>query len=259
MLFAPTATVVKKSGSNDALTTKDRLFVGAASPRISGTSAMPRSILACAGITTARGAPSAAAALYLRSAGGPRSDFPEQTYFVWDKVVPRLGLVYDLSGNGKTVVKVNYGLYPFDPGISLGGNGNPNQLQKSVTYSWTDNKACPGCVANDRIYQPGEEGGQTASSLANNIKIDPNLKQPTSTQATVISSGSWPKASPRAAVSCTTRSTIRFRPSSRTARRARIPHRSPSSIPAHNGRGAESDSTAFRTARSAISRTRRSS
>ncbi|HYU77457.1 MAG TPA: TonB-dependent receptor [Vicinamibacterales bacterium] len=116
----------------------------------------------------------------------PELTFPEQDYFTWNKVVPRIGGTYDLAGNGKTVVKVNYSLFAFNPGISLGGFANKNQLQKTVTYAWADNRVCPGCIAGDGIYQPGEAGNLLASSLSNSIQIDPNLKQPTSTQATAF-------------------------------------------------------------------------
>jgi carboxypeptidase family protein len=110
---------------------------------------------------------------------------PKQTYFTWNKVVPRLGLSYDLTGNGKTVVKVNYGRYAFNPGPGIAASANPNQAVKSITYTWTDTKVCPACVPNDGKYQPGEEGAQTASALNGNIRIDPNLFQPMSTQTTV--------------------------------------------------------------------------
>lgn len=116
----------------------------------------------------------------------PEATFPEQHYFTWNMIVPRLGVTYDLSGSGKTVVKFNYSLFAFNPGISLGGLANKNQLQKTVTYAWSDSRPCPGCIAGDGIYQPGEEGNLLASGLANNIQIDPNLKQPTSTQATAF-------------------------------------------------------------------------
>jgi Carboxypeptidase regulatory-like domain len=110
--------------------------------------------------------------------------FGEQTYATWNKIVPRLGMTYDLMGDGKTVVKVNYGLFGFNPGVGVSANGNPNQATKSVTYSWKDAGGCAGCIAGDGIYQAGEEGGITANSLSNAVSVDPGLFQPTSTQAT---------------------------------------------------------------------------
>jgi Carboxypeptidase regulatory-like domain len=116
----------------------------------------------------------------------PAQTFAEQHYVKWDSFVPRLGMTYDLFGTGKTVLKVNYGLYRFNPGVGVAASANPNQSTKSITYAWTDNKPCAGCIANDRVYQPGEEGNQTASALAGTISVDPNIAQPYSNQATAF-------------------------------------------------------------------------
>jgi len=110
--------------------------------------------------------------------------FPETHYTKWNGVVPRLGLSYDLLGTGKTVLKANWGLYKFNPGVTLASDANPNQAEKIITYQWLDNTVCPGCIPGDRIYQPGEQGNVTASALAGVITVDPNIKQPSSTQAT---------------------------------------------------------------------------
>ncbi|HYU77458.1 MAG TPA: carboxypeptidase regulatory-like domain-containing protein [Vicinamibacterales bacterium] len=186
VLYAPTAKFTDRKHHNEHLTTQDRLNV--ASAYIADQWAFGRATMNL-GVRYDRYRAYSPEQIQLPYSFGPlvveEKTFAPVTYFTWNKIVPRLGLIYDLSGNGKTVVKLNYGLYAFDPGISLGGNANPNQLIKSVTYTWADNKACAGCIANDGIYQPGEEGNQTASSLANNIKIDQNLKQPTSKQTTV--------------------------------------------------------------------------
>jgi hypothetical protein len=112
------------------------------------------------------------------------TNFCEKHYLKWDSVVPRLGLSYDLLGTGKTVLKVNYGMYRFNPGVGVAASANPNQATKSITYQWLDNKVCPGCIPGDKTYQPGEEGQQTAQALAGNITVDPNIKQPLSHQAT---------------------------------------------------------------------------
>jgi len=110
--------------------------------------------------------------------------FCEQHYVKWDAIAPRIGIAYDIFGTGKTVAKVNYGFYRFNPGVGVADNANPNQKVKSVTYSWNDTKVCPTCIPGDGIYQPGEEGNQIASALAGNITVDPNLKQPYSNQIT---------------------------------------------------------------------------
>jgi len=111
--------------------------------------------------------------------------FPEQHYLVWNSFVPRLGVSYDLTGDGKTVLKANYGLYRFNPGVGVAANANTNQAVKSLTYSWTDTKVCATCKPGDGLYEPGEETALTSSALAGTISVDPAIKQPYSTQATL--------------------------------------------------------------------------
>ena len=110
--------------------------------------------------------------------------FPAQHYVKWGSFVPRIGMTYDLSGTGTTVLKANYGMYRFNPGVGVAASANSNQATKSLTYQWLDNKVCAGCIPGDKIYQPGEEGTLTASALAGAITVDPNIKQPLSHQAT---------------------------------------------------------------------------
>jgi hypothetical protein len=112
------------------------------------------------------------------------NSFPEQHYVKWGSFVPRIGATYDLFGTGKTVLKANYGMYRFNPGVGLASDANPNQVVKSLTYQWLDNKVCPGCIPGDKTYQAGEEGTLLASALAGAITVDPNITQPLSHQAT---------------------------------------------------------------------------
>jgi hypothetical protein len=48
----------------------------------------------------------------------PARTSPENHLFSWNLFAPRVGMVYDLSGDGRTVVKVNYGLWIARPGPS---------------------------------------------------------------------------------------------------------------------------------------------
>jgi Carboxypeptidase regulatory-like domain len=97
--------------------------------------------------------------------------FPETHFFTWNSFAPRIGIVYDLTGSGRTVLKGNYGLYWHNPGAVIGANANPNIANKSATYTWVD-------VNGDRRWQPGEETVRTAASLEGNLTIDPNIKNP---------------------------------------------------------------------------------
>jgi hypothetical protein len=114
----------------------------------------------------------------------PDQIFPEQTFVTWNAFAPRAGVSYDVFGRGKSVLKVNYGLYFFNPGPGLAEDSNPNQAIKSVTYAWSDTKVCATCKPGDGLYQPGEEGNLTGSALAGSVSVDPNLKQPYTNQVT---------------------------------------------------------------------------
>ena len=57
-------------------------------------------------------------------------------------------MTYDLAGDGKTVVKASYGLFWHNPGPDVSADANPNQNNKSVTYTWND-------INGDKHYQAG--------------------------------------------------------------------------------------------------------
>jgi hypothetical protein len=97
--------------------------------------------------------------------------FAQKDMFVWNVAAPRIGLTFDLTGDGKTVLKGNYGLYWHNPGVGIGSTGNSNTADKFATYNWTDSNG-------DRRWQPGEEGTQTALSLEGATGVDPNIKAP---------------------------------------------------------------------------------
>jgi hypothetical protein len=107
----------------------------------------------------------------------PAQSFPARDFYTWNNIGPRIGLTYDLAGDGKTVVKASYGLFWHNPGPGVSADANPNQNNKSVTYTWTDRNG-------DRRYQLGEESANpTASTLAGTIQLDPNITSPYSHDA----------------------------------------------------------------------------
>ncbi len=88
----------------------------------------------------------------------------------FNHIAPRIGLIYDLSGNGRTVLKANYGRYFFNPGVTLADAVNPNTSTQFTQYAWTDRNG-------DRLWQEGEQGvlQQQAGGTAS-VEIDPNLR-----------------------------------------------------------------------------------
>ena len=108
----------------------------------------------------------------------PAKTFAEVEHFNWHKFAPRIGVVYDLSGDGRTVVKANYGFYWHNPGAGVSSSANPNTTEKSATYVWNDRNG-------DRRWQPGEEGNRTAAQLEGTIQLDPNIKAPYSHETSV--------------------------------------------------------------------------
>jgi hypothetical protein len=98
--------------------------------------------------------------------------FAARDFYTWNVAAPRIGLTYDLTGDGKTVLKGNYGLYWHNPGVGIGGNGNPNTAAKQATYAWTD-------INGDQRWQPGEQGASpTQIALEGATGVDPNIKAP---------------------------------------------------------------------------------
>ncbi len=98
--------------------------------------------------------------------------FAERDLYTWNSFAPRIGFVYDLKGDGKTVLKANYGLYWHNPGVGISGNANPNTANKSATYTWTD-------LNGDRRWQNGEQAASfTTADLEGSIGLDPNIKDP---------------------------------------------------------------------------------
>ena len=66
---------------------------------------------------------------------------PDTEYINWKDISPRVGVVYDLFGNGKTAVKANMSDYviPQRTSNDYSTMGNPvNALAQLVPRSWND-------------------------------------------------------------------------------------------------------------------------
>jgi hypothetical protein len=100
----------------------------------------------------------------------PQTFAAVDNYISWNLPAPRVGMTYDVSGNGKTVLKANYGKYWWNPGADFVFNISPNASAWWRRHRWND-------LNNDNRWQPGEEGAQTdARGGATTESLDPNLE-----------------------------------------------------------------------------------
>ena len=170
----PTATEVGKLGlgRDGALTAQSALSVFGAF--INDTWAVGR-LTVNAGLRYDRYSGSLPEQNQLAASVGPTSvqalTFAQQDLYTWNQFAPRIGATFDLSGDGKTVIKANYGLFWHNPGVGVGSDANPNTTAKSETYVWND-------INGDRRWQQGEQGALTGRNLAGAISLDPDIKAP---------------------------------------------------------------------------------
>lgn len=109
---------------------------------------------------------------YLPAQEGPGGQsFPAvDEVLVWNNWGPRLGATFDLTGDGRTVVKGSYGQYWVYPSATPASQVNPNQSTWFRRYAWADPNG-------NGVWDPGEEGrliavsGGTASTT-----FDPDLE-----------------------------------------------------------------------------------
>jgi hypothetical protein len=100
----------------------------------------------------------------------PAITVPEQVSFSRWNAAPRVGFVYDLSGAGKTALKVSAGRYYAIYGNNF-NNANPGGVN-SKTYKFLDQNG-------NRLYDGPQELGNLVSSTGGATTIvDPDLEQP---------------------------------------------------------------------------------
>ncbi len=93
---------------------------------------------------------------------------PVLTFSNW---APRVGMSADLTGDGKTVLKLHYGQFWVYPGTNFTSAFNPNPSGWSQTYAWTND-----ANSNGR-WNPGEEGRLIAvSGGSTSTQLDPRIE-----------------------------------------------------------------------------------
>ncbi len=120
---------------------------------------------------------STGASPYLGLFSAQRS-FPQSADIVsWNNAAPRLGLAYDLTGKGKSVLRLAYSRFYRIEGTELADAVNPNTLS-SQTYLWN------GATANGIPVGFATAANLVGSSGGVFTNIDPNLKHPYSDEYT---------------------------------------------------------------------------
>ena len=85
----------------------------------------------------------------------------------YSSFAPRVGMAWDLFGNGKTTVKANYGRFYHNTGLA-GSDANPAQAI-TYTFNWND-------ANNDRLFQMNEFGTFVSNTGGTSETIDPDKK-----------------------------------------------------------------------------------
>ena len=96
----------------------------------------------------------------------------------WNLFAPRVGATFNVTGDGKTAVKFNYGQYWFNPGADFSQTINPNSIDWWKRYAWTDSNI-------NGKWDPGEQGALLDQQGGSGQKLDPELRD-TFTRETAV-------------------------------------------------------------------------
>ena len=101
------------------------------------------------------------------------AEFPERSGLVkFNHFVPRIGATYDLGGDGRTVLKANYGRFAFNPGVNLADAVSENTATQYERWPWND-------LDGDRIYDDNEKVGTSPTQKFGgvaNTSLSPDLE-----------------------------------------------------------------------------------
>jgi hypothetical protein len=119
---------------------------------------------------------------YVPDQVGPQGyEFPQIEAPTFNLSAPRIGGVYALTDDQKTLVKASYGMYWENPGFALANQGNPNPNNNFTRYEWIN----PNPSYNEDglpIYEGPQQHGRVISvsgarpDFSPAVTYDPDLK-----------------------------------------------------------------------------------
>lgn len=110
--------------------------------------------LATAGVKTALDAQMPAVELD-EASGFTDIKFADGSQYNWTFWSPRLGVTWDVTGDGKTIAKASFAMYGDFMGTT-DYNQMPGGTGGWIDYYWWDGNGTPGSFAADEMIQPGE-------------------------------------------------------------------------------------------------------
>ena len=109
----------------------------------------------------------------------PRLEFGAKEINQWTRAVPRAGFAYDLTGDGRTVLKGTFGVFNYTIGESFAGAYNANSLSRA-RFAWND-------LNGNSMFDPGESNlthnsvtgaGTGATGAACTVSADACMRNP---------------------------------------------------------------------------------
>lgn len=112
---------------------------------------------------------------------GTSGSYPAFDVLKWTSVAPRIGVAYDLSGSGRSVLKGSYGLFNHSMGDAFANTYNANSVI-STTYRWRDLNGNGDYNTGETNLDPNGPDFLRVSGVSNAI-MNPDLDQPRTHEA----------------------------------------------------------------------------